>query len=311
MEIHNQLDQMISLIFPVYQNKDSIQSLYHRTIKMCAGFHDLRFEFIFVNDGSTDGSLKELIDLKDETKDSRIRIIDLSRNFGQMAATIAGLKNAKGEAAIYLAADLQDPPEQCALMINEWLKGYEIVISYRESHGTSITKKITSRIFYKLMLPEAPKGGFDFVLLGKKALSTFIGFKERNRFGQYDVLWMGFNRKYLPYNKAKRNEGKSQNGFFKRLAIFRGAFVNTSYLPLRLMTYIGFGFAFSGFIYAALIVYSYFVHATPFKGWAPIMILILVMGGLIMIMLGILGEYLWRIYDEVKQRPLYLINKEY
>jgi dolichol-phosphate mannosyltransferase len=302
----------ISLVYPVFQNKETLQELYKRSLTVCENFPQLQFEFIFVNDGSTDGSFEELKRIKAEANDGRIRIINLSRNFGQMAATIAGLKQVKTDAAIYLAADLQDPPEQCIVMIKEWLAGNEIVISYREVHEHSVGKSITSKLFYRFVLPNAPRGGFDFVLLGKKALASFIGFKERNRFGQYDVLWMGYTVKYIPYTKVARVAGKSQNGFLKRFATFRGAFINTSYLPLTIMTYVGFGFALTGFIYAALIVYGYFFHHDlPFKGFAPIMILILVTGGLIMMMLGVLGEYLWRIYDEVKRRPLYLIEDEY
>jgi dolichol-phosphate mannosyltransferase len=311
-EITAPIERLVSIVFPVYQNRESLSELYKRlTMALDNKFSRLRFEFIFVNDGSTDGSLDILRQLKFSSGDSRIRIIALSRNFGQAAATLAGLRNARGDAAIYLAADLQDPPEQCVPMIEEWLKGNEIVVSHRISHGTSLSRSISSRIFYKLLLPNAPQGGFDFALMGRKALNGFVGLKERNRFGQYDVLWLGFSIKYLPYHKAERPFGRSQSGFIRRFSTFSIHFLNTSYLPLRFMTTLGTGFAFTGFGYALIIVYAYFAHQTPFKGWAPLMVLILVIGGLTMTMLGILGEYIWRIFDEVKARPMYLIDNEY
>jgi dolichol-phosphate mannosyltransferase len=131
---------------------------------------------------------------------------------------------------------------------------------------------------------------------------------ERNRFYQYDVLWIGFDPVFLPYNKAHRKVGKSQYSFWKRLAFFTMAYVNSSYSPLRLMASFGLFFAVAGFVYAAAIVYAWLMHRTPFEGWAPIMVLMLVMGGSIMIMLGILGEYLWRVLDESKRRPFYLVK---
>jgi dolichol-phosphate mannosyltransferase len=210
-----------------------------------------------------------------------------------------------------MAADLQDPPEQCVAMIKEWENGNEIVISYRKDHSTSNLNKITSRIFYKLLLPNVPPGGFDFTLLGRNAMNAINSIKERNRFYQYDILWAGFNVKFIPYEKLERKIGKSQYNLFKRFGNFMVAFINVSYLPLRIMTVIGAFFAFSGFIYALNIVYAYYFVGTPFQGWAPIMILLLIIGGLIMLMLGILGEYVWRIFDEVKNRPNYIVEKIY
>lgn len=286
--------------------------LYERIVKeLETNFPQHTFELIFVNDGSTDNSLAELIQLKERTKDQRIKIISFSRNFGQMAAILAGWKYAKGDAVINMAADLQDPPEQCVEMIKEWEKGNDIVISYRKTHRTSLARKITSRMFYKLLLPDAPPGGFDFALLGRKAMDAVNSIKERNRFYGYDILWVGFKVKFIPYDKLERTIGKSEYSVVKRFGNFMVAFINVSYLPLRVMTFAGFIFALSGFLYALDIVYAYFVNAVPFQGWAPIMILLLIIGGLIMLMLGVLGEYVWRIFDEVKGRPNYVIDQIY
>jgi dolichol-phosphate mannosyltransferase len=299
----------ISLCYAVYQNAGTLEELYWRSRKaMHENFPDLEIEFVFVDDGSTDGSLEELTSIKVRHADKRIKIISLTRNFGQMAAIVAGWKHATGHAAINLAADLQDPPEQCVPMIKQWLSGKDVVISYRAKHGASWFRLITSRIAYRTLLPQIPVGGFDFSLLSRRALDAMLKLTERNRFYQYDVLWIGFDPAFLPYDKAYRKVGKSQYSFWKRLSFFTMAYVNSSYSPIRLMSSIGIFFSIAGFAYAVTIVYAWIMHRTPFKGWAPIMILMLVMGGFIMIMLGILGEYLWRVLDESKRRPLYLVK---
>jgi len=301
---------LISVCFAVYQNEGALSILYERIINVLEGeFPQHEFELIFVNDGSKDNSLQELIDIKAKTGDQRVKIISFSRNFGQMAAILAGWHYAKGDAIINMAADLQDPPEQCISMIKAWEEGNEIVVSYRSAHATSKINKITSRIFYKMLLPKAPPGGFDFALLGRKAMDAINCVKERSRFYQYDILWAGFNVKFIPYEKLERTVGKSQYNFFKRFGNFSSAFINISYFPLRLMSLLGVLFAVSGFFYSISIVNTYLHGGTPFNGWAPIMIMLLIIGGLIMLMLGVLGEYIWRIFDEVKHRPNYIVDK--
>jgi polyisoprenyl-phosphate glycosyltransferase len=300
----------ISICFAVYHNEGSLTPLYERMVhELKTHFSHHTYELLFVNDGSKDNSLKELLALRE--RDNNVKIISFSRNFGQMAAILAGWENATGDCVINMAADLQDPPEQATLMIKEWELGNDIVISYRNSHGTSASRKATSRLFYKMMLPNVPPGGFDFALIGRVPMDAINSLKEKHRFYQYDILWAGFRTKFIPYDKLERKIGKSQYNFFKRFKNFYSAFLNVSYFPLRLLTAIGGLVALSGFFYAITIIWAYYVHKTPFEGWAPIMILILVIGGLIMLMLGVLGEYIWRILDEVKGRPNYIIEKRY
>lgn len=302
---------LISICFAVYQNEGALTILYNDIVKqMESNFPQHTFEFVFVNDGSRDNSLNELTELRKKTNDERIKIISFSRNFGQMAAILAGWKYAKGDAVINMAADMQDPPMQCVAMIKEWEAGNEIVISYRENHSTSILNKITSYLFYKLLLPNVPPGGFDFTLIGRRAMDVINNMKERNRSYQYDILSVGFAVKFIPYHKLERKIGRSQYNVVKRFGNFMVAFISVSYFPLRAMSIIGFMFAFAGFLYSLSIVHAYFYNHTPFNGWAPIMILLLIIGGLIMTMLGVLGEYIWRIYDEIKQRPIYIVDKE-
>ncbi len=300
----------ISICLAVYQNQGALTLLHEQITKeLTTNFPDDTYELIFVNDGSKDDSLNELIELR--KKDSNVKIFSFSRNFGQMAAILAGWANATGDVVINMAADLQDPPSQCTKMILEWKNGNDIVISYRQSHVTSSTKKITSRLFYRMMLPNVPPGGFDFALLDRKPLDAINSLTERNRFYQYDILWAGFKTKFIPYEKLERKIGKSQYDFFKRFGNFYSAFLNVSYFPLRLLTAIGGIVAVSGFLYSITIVYAYFFLKTPFNGWAPLMMVLLILGGLIMLMLGVLGEYIWRILDEVKGRPNYIIEKKW
>src|ERR1039457_2929225 len=196
---------LISVCFAVYQNEGALTMLYDRTVKaMESNFPEHEFEWIFVNDGSKDNSLNELLEIKKLTGDERIKIISFSRNFGQMAAILAGWRYAKGDAVINMAADLQDPPEQCVPMIKEWEAGNEVVVSYRRTHGTSRINRITSSIYYKLLLPNAPPGGFDFVLLGRKPMDVINSLTEKNTSYHYDILWVGFNVKFIPYDKQER-----------------------------------------------------------------------------------------------------------
>jgi dolichol-phosphate mannosyltransferase len=308
----SRIKKVVSLCYAVYQNAGSLEELYLRSRKaMEENFAELEVEFVFVNDGSTDGSLKELLALKSKHADDRIKIINFTRNFGQVAAILAGWAEAAGDAVINLAADLQDPPEQCVPMVREWLAGHDVVISYRRTHVSSELNKVTSKLAYRMLLPEIPDGGFDFTLLSRRAVQAMLQLRDRNRFYQHDVLWIGFDPVFLPYEKQERRKGRSQWGFLKRLNYFLTCYVNVSYTPLRLMALLGLAFAGAGVAYSFLIAYMFFQHRTPFEGWAPIMILLLIIGGLIMSMLGVIGEYLWRIFDEAKARPSYLVKERF
>jgi dolichol-phosphate mannosyltransferase len=226
-----------------------------------------------------------------------------------MAAILAGWEYSTGDLTINMASDLQDPPFQIIEMIREWKEGYEIVVSYRKTHKTSFAKKITSKLFYKLMFPSIPPGGFDVALIDRKPLNVINSMKERNRFYQHDILDIGFKLKYIPYDKLERKIGVSQYNFLKRFKNFYSSFFNVSYLPIRILTISGFVIFLIGIIYSTSIVYSYFFLELPFQGWAPIMIAILLLGGMIMLMIGLLGEYIWRILDEIKSRPKYIIDE--
>lgn len=301
----------ISFVIPVFRNAGSIIPTHEKLVTLLTTLQ-LEHEFIFVNDGSDDNSIEELLQLHKTA--SNVKVISFSRNFGQVAAVIAGLKEVSGDAVVIMSADLQEPIVLIGEMIAKWEAGNEIVIGHRIDREDSFIANTASTIFYKLMRhvnPKMPKGGFDFMLIDKKALHVLNQIDERNRFFQGDILWLGFNTAFIPYTRLKRTIGKSQWTLSKKLKYFIDGLLNTSYIPIRLMSLLGICFSFFGFLYAIVIAYNRFIHNTPFTGWAPIMILILIIGGLIMLMLGIIGEYVWRTYDETRKRPLYIIKEKF
>ena len=307
------MKKIITFIIPVYRNELSLAILHNKIELIFSNtLIDYNYQFVFVDDGSDDKSLNELLKLKSEF--GKIKIISFSRNFGQRAAIIAGYKEAEGDVFINLSADLQEPIELIPQMIKEWENGSEIVICYKVKRNDKFIVNLTSKIFYKLIrvsLPQMPDGGFDFILLDKKAVNEFNKLKQNNRYYQGEILRLGFNVKFIPSERLERKHGKSQWSFSKRFSYFIDAILNTAYWPIRLMSFLGFLFAFLGFIYAIVVVYARIVNETPFKGYAPIVILLLIIGGLIMLMLGVIGEYVWRIFDETKQRPEYIIKEKY
>jgi polyisoprenyl-phosphate glycosyltransferase len=303
----------LSFVIPVYRNEKTV-SLAYENVKglFSKELSSYQYEFVFINDGSDDNSLSALLQLRET--DKQVRIISFARNFGQTPALIAGYREAKGDAVINLAADLQEPVELIIQMVAEWEKGDDIVICYRQQRNDGFVRNMTSRFFYRLIKlsnPRMPSGGFDFMLMDRKAVNEFNRLNERNRFFQGDVLWLGFGIKFIPYERLQRTIGKSQWTLSKRMKYFIDGILNTAYWPIRMMSFLGILFAFIGFVYALVVVYARIVNATPFKGYAPIVILILIIGGLVMLMLGIIGEYIWRIYDEAKKRPQYIIKEKY
>jgi len=297
----------ISLIIPVYNNAMTLELLVKRIQEeVITQRPEYLFEILFVNDGSKDNSLEILRKLSDQS--SQIVVINLSKNYGQQYALLAGWRNAVGDVSIDFSADLQDPPSQCLNMLNEWEKGYKVVVSYRKENNTSASRKITSKLFYHYILPDAPQGGFDFTLLDRQALNELISFKDKNRFYQADILSLGFKFSAIPYIKEQRTIGKSQYTGWSRVKVFLSSYLNVSYTPIKFFSILGLVITSIGFLYGIDVFLSYFIVGTENKGWTPIMLLILLLGGLILTSLGIIGQYVWRILDEVRGRPNYIIE---
>jgi len=303
----------VSVVVPVYQNCETVGETCLRVLKVREqSFPHLDVEIVFVDDGSQDGSWEELERVRAENPD-HVGLVKLSRNFGQVSAILAGYEAAQGDAVITLSADLQDPVGIMAQMVSQWETGQEIVIAHRESRDDDAAATVFSRIAYGVARranPRIPVGGFDYLLLSRRAAELLCSFNGRHRFFQGDVLWLGLPTTFIPYARERRNHGKSGWTFSKKFKYFTDLILDSSYLPIRLMSSFGFLTASAGLIYAVVIVGAWFQGQTPFAGWAPIMVTLLILGGLIMIMLGIIGEYLWRIYDDVKERPLYIVERQ-
>lgn len=292
----------------MFNNSGSLSELNKQIIEKVIKINiNYNYEIIYINDGSKDNSLGMLIEIVKRFE--FIRVINLSRNYGQQYAILAGWREAKGDAVIDMAADLQDMPEQCLKMINEWEKGNKIVVSYRKDVKVQFSRKFTSKLFYKIVLPNAPDGGFDFTLLDRQPLNELINFKDKNRFYQADILSLGFSFKAIPYIKEKRYEGKSGYSMFKRFNLFLSTYLNVSYTPIKIFSVLGISVTLLGFLYGITVLIGYFFGTSPFSGWTPIILLILIIGGLILTSLGITGQYIWRILDEVRGRPNYIIEK--
>ena len=303
----------ISFVIPVYRNEGAV-TLTYRKIKgaLAESLPGYGYEFVFVDDGSDDGSLEELLRLREA--DPHVRVISFTRNFGQMAAILAGLKGATGDLVLHLSADLQDPVELIPRMVHDFESGSEVVIGHRANREDALSSRVTSRLFYgiiRLSFPQIPSGGFDYVLMARHVVDSFNSIEVRNRFFQGDLLWLGYKTTFIPYTRARRTIGRSQYTFAKRLKNSLDAILDSSYLPIRFISAAGALVALIGFLYALDIAYWRFTHDVPFPGQAPIMILLLMIGGVLMIMLGIIGEYVWRIYDEVKKKPNYIVRATY
>jgi polyisoprenyl-phosphate glycosyltransferase len=305
--------KIVSFVIPVYRNQGSLRLICEQIMQLFKNkLPSFDYEIVFVDDGSDDNSPKELVELHSSNK--KVKVITFSRNFGQLAAITAGLNNIAGDCAVVMSADLQDPIEIVEEMVKSWVAGSEIVIGCRVGREDALIAKLTSKIFYSLVrtiYPQIPRNGFDFCLMDKVCVAEMNKILDKNRFFQGDVLTLGFSVQFIPYKRLKRTIGKSQWTAAKKIKYFIDCLATSSYVPLRFMSIIGFATALAGFFYGLLIFYERFRNNTPFAGWAPIMILILVIGGLIMSMLGIIGEYIWRIYDEVKKRPNYIIKNKY
>lgn len=311
-------DSMVdySIVIPVYFNEGCLTGVM-ACIKndVIARNSTLCCEVIFVDDGSGDGSLDELLRLYE--KDPQIvKVIKLTRNFGQVYAELAGFSYTRGKCVIKMSADGQDP----AVLINKMLKAhfdehFEIVVCARQGRSESWYRILTSKLFYALMrklsFPNMPPGGFDFVLLGRRALDVLLRNQEAHPFIQGQILWTGFKTKFMEYRRRERKVGRSRWTFGKKLTYLIDGMMSYSFLPIRLMSGMGILVALLGFLYALEIFVRRIVWGNPVKGWAPLMIVILAMGGGQMLMLGIIGEYLWRALAQVRNREPYIIEAIY
>lgn len=304
------MSEIISVVVPVYNNEPTLAETCRQIIEIHeSSFSDLELEVIFVNDGSTDKSWEELLRLKC-LYNEQISLLNLSRNFGQLGALYAGFNFARGSAVICISADLQDPIPLMAKMVAYWKSNTEIVICYREHRTDGLFPWIFSNIAYsiaRISYTELPSGGFDYWLMSRRVCQLLCSFKGRNIFIQGYLSAIGFSKAFIPYTRVKRPVGQSGFSFWKKLEAVINLLVD-SYVPIRFMSCVGALISLSGVIYSLLIIYAWLMNQTPFSGWAPLMILTMILGGGLMIMLGIIGEYIWRIFDNQRDLPRFVVE---
>ena len=305
-----------SIVIPVYFNEGALTNTFNELRDQVLLINpQYTAEILFVDDGSGDDSLGELLRLREQNPDL-IRVVKLTRNFGQVNAMMAGFSQARGRCIVSISADGQDPAE----LINEMIRIHfeekvEIVVCTREDRDESYFRKLTSKVFYSLMrklsFPNMPVGGFDFFLLGRRAVQVLLRNKESHPFIQGQILWTGFETKFLTYRRRKRDIGESRWTFGKKITYLIDGVMGYSFLPIRLMSIAGAFIALSGFIYAAVIVVIKLTWGNPIQGWAPLMVLTLTLSGIQLLMLGVIGEYMWRTLAQARARDAYVIEDIY
>jgi polyisoprenyl-phosphate glycosyltransferase len=298
---------LFSVVAPVYNEDATIEEFYAR---VCGALDALPFELVLVDDGSTDGTPMKLEALA--ASDPRVRVVYLSRNFGHQTALTAGLDHARGDAVVMLDADLQDPPEVITTMLDHWRAGCDVVYAVREQRdGESRFKLSTARWFYrlfdKLAQVELQQNSGDFRLLDRRPLDALLSMRERNRFLRGMTVWVGYTQAAVPYHRDSRYAGETKYTLPRMLRFSLDAISSFSHRPLQLATLLGFIISTLAFI-AIPVVVVLRILGSYLPGFSAVTILILLLGGIELIAIGIIGEYVGRIYDEVKGRPLYLVR---
>ncbi|HXZ96763.1 MAG TPA: glycosyltransferase family 2 protein [Burkholderiales bacterium] len=300
----------ISIVVPAYNEQDVLRVFHERLSPVLAklGVH---VEVIYVNDGSSDGTLEILRSLK--AADERVAILDLSRNFGKEIALTAGLDHASGDAVIVIDADLQDPPELIPEFLQRWHEGYDVVYARRtEREGESALKKATAYVFYRIMQRAShvkiPEDAGDFRLLSRRAVDSLRQLREHHRFMKGLFAWIGYPQKAVFYQREARAAGKTKWNYWRLWNFALEGITSFTTAPLRFATYIGLLTALASFVYAAIVIYKTLAFGESVRGYPSLMVAILFLGGVQLFTIGIIGEYLGRMFNEAKQRPLYIVK---
>lgn len=302
----------LSIVIPVFNEEEAIPALIDRLRGFMERLRPLAVEIVLVDDHSADATSAMLREIC--STDSRFRYARLARNSGSHVATLAGLAQARGECAVFLAADLQDPPELILQMLDLWRSGNHIVWAVREERiGVAKLDLFLANTFYRLLnlLGEMnlPPRGSDFALLDRKAINALLQSVGSHPSIGGEIARLGFSSAQITYTKEKRVAGESKWTLKRKLAAFADAFVSFSYAPLRAMSYLGMLFSLLGFAYALLVIILRLTARIPLQGWSSLIVVVLVLGGVQMIMLGVLGEYLWRTLEAARHRPAYFFEE--
>lgn len=302
----------ISIIIPSYNEEESIPLLYERIKKVIDDMQKYKFEVLFVNDGSKDKTIEIIKELR--KNDDRICYVDLSRNFGKERAMIAGIDYATGDCIIFMDADLQDPPELIPELVNYWEEGYDDVYAKRKSRkGESWLKKFTSKMYYtilqRLTKVEIQKDTGDFRLLDRRCVNALKKLRESQRNTKSMFSWIGYKKKEVLYDRDSRVAGKTKWNYIKLMDLAIDGITSFTTSPLRAATFIAIPTFIILFVYFAYVIAKCFIVNQPIQAFQAIILLILFFSGVQILLFGIMGEYLGRIFNETKNRPLYLVNE--
>lgn len=301
---------LLSVVTPAYNEARNLPVLHERLVQVIGGL-DVDWEWIVVDDHSADDTFAVAAGIAQ--RDSRVQAVRLARNSGSHTAITCGLHQAAGDCAVVLAADLQDPPETLPSLLEQWQAGSQVVWAVRaRREGERASTVGFARLYYLIMrrlvgMQEMPASGADFFLLDRRVLDAFRQFRESNVSILALLTWMGFRQTSITYDKQARLHGQSGWSLGKKLKLVVDSVTSFSYLPIRLMSVVGFIVAIIGFLYAGVVVVNALAGRPP-EGWASLMVVVLVIGGVQMLMMGVLGEYLWRALDETRRRPRYVVE---
>jgi len=304
----------ISVVIPVYYNADVLTET-HSTLKRVLEEHAAKFDYemIFVDDGSKDESYRVMQEIS--AIDPKVKLVKLSKNHGAYVAILSGMNYATGDAVVFLAADLQDPPELIPQMYDEWALGNkrDLVLCVRQSRSDPFFSKLFSAAFYKifraLVLPEYPKTGFDLCMINKQQAKILVDMDEKNSHLTVQIIWLGFGRRFLNYHRRERKHGKSRWSFFKRLKLAFDTFFGFSARPLRIASFIGMLTWVPAVLLALYIILRKIILDAPLFGTPALIASIFVTGGVIFLSIGIVGEYLWRNFDATRKRPTFIVEE--
>ncbi|MBY0423875.1 MAG: glycosyltransferase family 2 protein [Parvularculaceae bacterium] len=302
--------RLLSIVCPAFNEEETILE-FHRRLRRAMSAIGQPFETVFVNDGSSDETLELMRDLRARHKDTTI--VDLSRNFGKEIALTAGLDAATGDAVVVIDADLQDPPELIADMIDGWREGYDVVYAQRrERRGETWLKKASASFFYRLMAKVGnapiPANVGDFRLMSRKAVDAVCALREHHRFMKGVFAWVGFPSKAVLYDRDAREAGVTKWNYWRLWNLSIEAVTSSTLAPLKVSTYVGFATAALAFLYGAFIFMKKIFFGDAVQGYASLVVVMMILGGVQLAVLGVIGEYLGRVFNETKNRPLYFAN---
>jgi glycosyltransferase involved in cell wall biosynthesis len=301
----------ISVVAPAYNEQEVLEDFHRRVTSVLHGL-GCAYEIVLVNDGSSDNTL--VLMQKLHKMDPHVSIVDLSRNFGKEIALTAGLDHTHGEVVVVLDADLQDPPELIPEMLEGWREGYEIVYGVRSQRdGETWMKKASASAFYRLIQRVSrvriPRDTGDFRLMTRRAIDEMGKLREQHRFMKGLFAWIGFPSKPIYYSRDARVAGETKWNYWNLFNLAVEGITSFSIAPLKIATYAGLGVAFLSLLYAVVVVWKTLLYGDPVQGYPSLMVVVLFLGGVQLISVGVLGEYIGRIFNEVKMRPLYLVNR--